>query len=73
MSEVFIQKRGPFEEENIEYPVYDVGDMLGDLGGYLGLFLGWSLLSVSLYIPIVTKKVWYTMMEKIRTSRDLNE
>ena len=57
MSEVFILPNGAFEEENIEYLVYDVGDMLGDLGGYLGLFLGWSLLSVSLY-------VWYNMMEK---------
>ena len=65
MSEVFIKPNGAFEEENIEYLVYDVADMIGNLGGYLGLFLGWSLLSLSLYVPQVTRKIWHRMMEKI--------
>ena len=50
ISEVFIQPAGDLKEEVIEYLTYDFMDMLGDVGGYLGLFLGWSLLSMGLYV-----------------------
>ena len=64
ISEIFLQPNGALEEEDIEYLVYDVSDLLGDLGGYLGLFLGWSLLSVSLYVPLLTRQIWNKIMEK---------
>ena len=31
-----------------EYYTYEVTDLLGDVGGYLGLFLGWSLVEITL-------------------------
>ena len=61
ISEVFIQPSSSSREEVIEYLSYDLGDIIGDLGGYLGLFLGWSLLSVTLYIPRILCKIWSNM------------
>jgi hypothetical protein len=49
ISEVFIQP--------IEYLSYDLGGIIGDLGGHLGLFLGWSLLSITLYIGTLLRKI----------------
>ena len=45
-----------------EYLSYDLGDVQGDLGGYLGLCLGWSLLSMTLNIPIIVRKIWSTII-----------
>ena len=61
ISEIVIQPSSSSREEVIEYLSYDLGDIIGDLGGYLGLFLGWSLLSVTLYIPRISTKVWSTI------------
>ena len=34
------------EDIKTEYYTYEVTDLIGDFGGYLGLFLGWSLLGI---------------------------
>ena len=44
-------------EESVEYLTYDIGDMVGDVGGYLGLFLGWSILSMIGAIPPFLNKL----------------
>jgi hypothetical protein len=49
ISEVFQQPSTSSMEEVIEYLSYD----LGDLGGYLG----WSLLSVALFIATLVSKI----------------
>ena len=61
VSEVFIGLGSTTFEQRFEYYIYDLvkrsykrilfinfiqGDLLGDIGGYLGMFLGWSCLSV---------------------------
>ena len=46
MSEVYFQSNG-IKEVSKEYYTYESSDLLGDFGGYLGLFLGWSLLGLS--------------------------
>ena len=45
-SEVFIEAFDDVEEST-EYLAYDLNDLVGSVGGYLGLFLGWSLLGLS--------------------------
>ena len=37
----------------VEYLVYDLSDLTGDIGGFLGLFLGWSCYSI-----LVDGRVW---------------
>ena len=39
VSEVYIQSGSAKREEVLEYLSYDQGDIIGDLGGYIGLFL----------------------------------
>ena len=51
ISEVYINTNSAKEVQVIEFISYDLWNMIGDLGGYLGLFLGWSLLSVLFYFP----------------------
>ena len=46
LSEVYIQAKTSSVTQTTEYFVYDSSDLIGDIGGYLGLFLGWSLLSI---------------------------
>ena len=46
MSEVYIQSNG-IKEVSKEYYTYEFSDLVGDVGGFLGLFLGWSLLGLS--------------------------
>ena len=46
MSEVYFQSNG-IKEVSKEYYTYEFSDLVGDVGGFLGLFLGWSLLGLS--------------------------
>ena len=46
ISEVYIQAGSNAEDIKTEYYTYEVTDLLGDIGGYMGLFLGWSLLGI---------------------------
>ena len=50
LSEIYFQAASNTIEIRNEYYSYDIYDLLGDVGGYLGLFLGWSLLEISLKI-----------------------
>ena len=50
-SEVFIEPSDDVEESR-EYYVYDLNDLVGSVGGYLGLFLGWSLLGVTAQLSV---------------------
>ena len=49
MSEVYIEAAGDVEETR-EHLTYDYTDLIGDIGGYLGLFLGWSLLGLTVQL-----------------------
>ena len=53
ISDVYIQAKSDSEEVSHEYYAYDSGALLGDLGGYLGLFLGWSFLSIFSFFPVL--------------------
>ena len=46
MSEVFIQPKSSEVEYLEEYYTYDIEDLISSIGGYVGLFLGWSVLSL---------------------------
>ena len=50
MSEIYFQAGSNSIQYIKEYYGYDVYDFLGDVGGYLGLFLGWSLLGITVSI-----------------------
>ena len=46
MSAVFLQPRSSVLEYLEEYYNFDFQDLVSSIGGYLGLFLGWSVLSI---------------------------
>ena len=46
-SEVYVQPKSSFVEYSTEYLSFDQNDLISNLGGNLGLFLGWSLLTIS--------------------------
>ena len=46
-SEVFIEPKSSVIEYSNEYYEFDLNDLISSVGGNLGLFLGWSLLSIS--------------------------
>ena len=57
LSEVYIQAGSKSEDIKTEYYTYEVTDLLGDIGGYMGLFLGWSLLGIIVnFIDIIITK-----------------
>ena len=43
---VFVQPKSSMVETQEEYYTYDSNDLISSIGGNLGLFLGWSLLSL---------------------------
>ena len=45
--QLFIIRFFNFNIFSREYLAYDLNDLVGSVGGYLGLFLGWSLLGVT--------------------------
>ena len=45
-AEVFIQPKSSIVEKTQEYYSFDSNDLISSIGGNLGLFLGWSLLTV---------------------------
>ena len=44
-AEVYIQPKSSITEYSVEYYTFDRSDLIGNIGGNLGLFLGWSLLT----------------------------
>ena len=46
ISEVFIQPKSSVVEYLEEYYNFDFQDLISSIGGYVGLFLGWSVLSL---------------------------
>ena len=55
ISSFFIRPDCPSHEKSVEYLSYDLQDLVGDVGGYLGLFLGWSLMSICAQAPTWAK------------------
>ena len=45
-AEVFIQPKSSILEKTQEYYSFGINDLISNIGGTLGLFLGWSLLTV---------------------------
>ena len=43
---VFVQPKNSLVEIQEEYYTFDTNDLISSIGGNLGLFLGWSLLSL---------------------------
>ena len=46
MSEVFIQPKSSVVDYSYEYYSFDSNDLISSVGGNLGLFLGWSFLTI---------------------------
>ena len=47
LSSFYLSPSSPSMEEVVESFLYDLSSVVGDLGSYLGLFLGWSILSLA--------------------------
>ena len=52
-------------EELREYLAYDLNDLVGSVGGYLGLFLGWSLLGLTIQVSVFILKSLKTNCRKM--------
>ena len=52
-------------EESWEYLAYDLNDLVGSVGGYLGLFLGWSLLGLTIQVSVFIWEFLKTNCRKI--------
>ena len=46
ISEIYIEAGSDWEDIKTEYYTYEVTDLLGDVRGFMGMFLGWSLLGI---------------------------
>ena len=46
ISEAFLQPKSSVVEYLVEYYNFDFQDLISSIGGYVGLFLGWSVLSL---------------------------
>ena len=44
-AEIYIHPKSSIIKHSSEYFTFDGSDLVGNIGGYLGLFLGWSLLT----------------------------
>ena len=64
MSEIYFQAGSNSISIRKEYYGYDFYDFLGDVGGYLGLFLGWSLLGITIHFFDVIFLYLYCKREK---------
>ena len=62
-SELFIEADDDVEEFR-EYLAYDLNDLVGSVGGYLGLFLGWSLLGLTIQVSVFILKYLKTNCRK---------
>ena len=60
---VFIFPKSSIVEYSYEYFSYDWNDLIGDIGGYLGLFLGWSLITFFDALPT------FVALMKIKTKK----
>ena len=63
-SEVFIEAFDDVEEST-EYLAYDLNDLVGSVGGYLGLFLGWSLLGLTVQFSTAVFNYFHSSIEKM--------
>ena len=55
---VFVHFLNGHYEEKEQYIIYDSNSMIADIGGYMGLLLGYSLLS----IYEIAEQMWLKMM-----------
>ena len=67
MSEVFIEADETVDEVR-EHLSYDYTDLIGDIGGYLGLFLGWSLLGLTIQMFHVPVQI-YTKFKNLNENK----
>ena len=58
-SQVFIEPQSNVVEVASEYYEFDTNDLISSVGGNLGLFLGWSLLSISEKLGVLLTKFCY--------------
>ena len=52
-----------------QYVIYNLPDFIGDFGGYLGLFLGWSIQSI--LFGFVEKMAFLDWFTKNNTSQEI--
>ena len=58
-SQVFIEPKSNVVEVASEYYEFDTNDLISSVGGNLGLFLGWSLLSISEKLGVLLTKFYF--------------
>ena len=58
-SQVFIEPQSNVVEVASEYYEFDTNDLISSVGGNLGLFLGWSLLSISEKLGVLLTKFYH--------------
>ena len=64
-SQVFLEPRSNVVEIASEYYEFDTNDLISSVEGNLGLFLGWSLLSITEALSILIPKFYYICTKKV--------
>ena len=64
ISSLYLMPQYPGMAYQVEKYEFGPSDLFSDVGSYLGLFLGWSLLSISINIP-----TWYTWL--VNTTKNI--
>ena len=56
-SSLYLGPKNPAFVKSQEYYRYNIENFVGDFGSYLGLFLGWSILSIVGNVPLWFKRL----------------
>ena len=59
-------------EISSEYYEFDLNDLISSVGGNLGLFLGWSLLSISEALMVIFPEFFLAAKTQLLTSTSLH-
>ena len=63
-SSFYLEPHSASHEVSEEFLSYDVGALIGDVGGFLGLFLGWSLLSLFGSLSNTMSRIFFSIITK---------
>ena len=72
ISSFYLEPKSSSYEESAEYLSYDSAALIGDVGGYLGLFLGWSLFSIIVAVPTHAKKLLSKLYPRRNNQQELD-
>ena len=72
VSSFYLHPSSTQEKGSIQYLAYDEQNILGDVGGFLGLFLGWSTYSLLTEFPLWVSKMTCKLYNVVRPQKQFD-